>query len=242
MSGQVFVCYPHPGDVSEPLMTSILKLIPFDSHRRKVVDSFTGYRGLYIHNNRNGLARMFLKSKYEWMWSLDSDISFEPQVLYHLLDSADPDKRPIVSGLYFTYIGEETSLRPCWFMRNPEGDYHVIREYDGGLQKIDGIGMGCALIHRSVYEKMLDTYEEPAPWFAHDIITMTTGKKIELGEDLTFSLRATNCGIAIYGNGAAQVDHWKRRRENIETFAARYAHIDPTHSNHLEVADRNGAE
>lgn len=220
--GKVWICCPSGGSVSNETFHSIMKLMPFDASKRKAIHSFTIWKGLYIHQNRNGLGKAFLQSGCEWQFTIDSDVAFEPEVLYHLLDAADPEKRPIVSALYFTYILKEDHLRPCWFQRNPEGDYRTIDTFDGGIQPIGAAGMGGCLIHRSVYEKLLATYPEPAPWFAHDLVQMTTGKLTEFGEDLTFFSRVAACGFPVFGVGHATMGHMKVHKETIESFAHKY--------------------
>lgn len=224
--GKVWFCCPSGGNIGNETVHSIMKLMPFDTSKRKAIHSFTAWKGLYIHQNRNGLARHFLSSGCEWQFSIDSDVVFEPEVLYHLLDAADAEKRPIVSALYFTYIIKEDDLRPCWFDRKPEGDFGTIGTFDGGIQKIDAAGMGGVLIHRSVYERLLEAYGEPVPWFAHDVVRLTDGKLTEFGEDLSFFARVAKCGIPVHGVGHAQMGHMKVHKETIESFQHKYRDMD----------------
>ena len=174
-AGSVFTCYCHGGMIHEPFMISILRLLPYDAAHRHVVADFCGQRGLYIADNRNALCRQFLKSNSEWMWMLDTDITFEPQVLYQLLDSADPMKRPIVSAVYFSYVNSNEVLSPVWLERTANHDFRTIKDFDGGMQKLDAIGMGCVVIHRSVIEKFKAQYSEPFIWFGHDVLEHADG-------------------------------------------------------------------
>ncbi len=212
--------------IHEPFMISILRLLPYDAAHRHVVADFCGQRGLYIADNRNALCRQFLKSNSEWMWMLDTDITFEPQVLYQLLDSADPMKRPIVSAVYFSYVNSNEVLSPVWLERTANHDFRTIKDFDGGMQKLDAIGMGCVVIHRSVIEKFKAQYSEPFIWFGHDVLEHADGSRMAAGEDVTFCVRAQTLGIQIWGNGGVTVGHIKAHEETIRSFVKKYEAFD----------------
>lgn len=164
-------------------------------------------------------------TKPEWLWTLDTDISFQSyDVLYQLLDCADPVERPIMSALYFGYMSNVKSVRPVWFGRDWDGRIVELKKFTGGVQRLGVVGMGCCLIHRSVFEKFGTKYAKSGwLYFGHDRAPWVPlpdddNDFTPFGEDNCFCHRCNELDIPIYGNGSIVVEHRKKRFENMETF------------------------
>jgi len=225
--GRIVMAYAHAfkGDIA--FMESLLQLQKFDMRGENLIEGFCGVGGHFTTTNRNGVVEHFLKreSKPQWLVFLDTDIVFaNPEIIYGLYEDADPVERPIVSGLYFTYVA--TIFTACWFKRKSEefGEYRSLEQLEPSLQELDAIGMGCAIIHRSVFEKMAEAYpreKDPWQWFGHDLVQTSSGLPDRLGEDMSFCRRARELGFRIWGDGRLGFGHIKAREENVSTIMER---------------------
>lgn len=219
---RITIGYIHNGWVRSNFMMSAFRFAMQDSADRKVFHALREYCGLYVHQNRNALVREFLEDKdSNWLLCVDADIEFDFDIPYKLLDAADPKKRPIVSALYFTYVGEnymlESDIVPLWSHYTEGKGFEVVKQvYSDEVQKIDGCGFGCVLIHRSVFEKFQEHYEKVDTWFAHDLAN-AHGQDFRMGEDYSFCKRAMSLDIPIYGCGSAVVTHFKLTPLNLQT-------------------------
>ena len=95
----------------------------------------------------------FLGSDTEWLMWLDDDTVPPRGFLSHLMNLG----REFVAGLYFLPTPPHN---PVAYMRRPDGFYNAVYNYPkGALLQVDSVGMGCTLIHRSVFEKIVDSYD-----------------------------------------------------------------------------------
>lgn len=173
--------------------------------------------GCYIEENRNQMVRRFLARiptipHLEWLLSVDADIDFVPEMAYAIYEQADRVERPIMSGVYFSRLGDEGRICPVWFMDKKNGKYSTPPTLNGGLQELDAVGMGFCLIHRSVIDKMAEVYANDSwTWFGRDAVFNTEDRTYHhLGEDLTFCRRAKQLGFPVWGHAAIQVGHIKK--------------------------------
>lgn len=195
--------YIHPGSDKDPFLRSLWDFRLIDSTRRKVwLDAdLLGVSGLYLDNNRNAIVEDFLqRSHKEALLFIDTDISFDPAVVYALIEVLDPKTRPIVSGFYAVWY--HGKLVPEWWDYNTtQGFVHSTLKSELELQELDACGMGFCLIHRSVFDQYPVRDGDPWRWFGRDL-GMVEGKRCRLDEDLTFCKRARfDLNIPIFGHG-----------------------------------------
>lgn len=181
--------------------------------------------GCFIDNNRDVLAANFLKSDGEYLLSLDTDVSFGPDLPYLLLKSAEEISAPILSALCVSWMGDGTQLCPLWLENWQDGGLtRTVSQLLDRQQPLDAVGMAAILIHRSVFEVMKQAYEagivawkdSPWIWFGRDRLRKSDGTLTSTGEDITFARRAKACGFQIWGDSRIEVTHHKRTPLNYE--------------------------
>lgn len=111
-----------------------------------------------VADARNIIVKDCLEMGSEWLLFIDSDVILPPYATLNFNDYMMKGKVPIVSGLYFTksvpsepliYRGRGTSYYDKWHF--------------GDKVWVDGIGMGCTLIHTSILQVLYDRSEEYSP-------------------------------------------------------------------------------
>lgn len=140
---------------------------------------------------RNTLVKTLLDSEHEWLWYMDDDHAFAPDLLLKLLRHDLPlvvpvcltRSAPFAPVTYTERIQDPVSPRylPVYL---PE------QEADGLVELVAG-GSAGMLIHRTVFEAL----EEP--WFEYGIAS----------EDLMFCDRAVEAGFTLYCDLSARLGH-----------------------------------
>ena len=192
----------HPIEKKDQRMKSILIAIPTN----KYVETATmkaiydlevpeGYKtelqffyGYQIDQIRNLIAEW--AKHYDYLFSVDSDISFAPDTLKKLI-AHDKD---IVSGLYI--------------QRKP--GQHILEVYRGGrnvpyediegrgLVEVDGCGFGCVLVNSSVI-RGLD--------YPHFVYKSALDHAFTVSEDNYFCAKAKQAGFKVYADTSILCDH-----------------------------------
>jgi hypothetical protein len=109
-------------------------------------------RGKLTDANRVEMVHRFLESDSEWLYTLDDDTIHPNGTLAHMLSLG----REAVSGLYFN---ANPPYNPIAYLKSESGLYLAYDGYEKGvLQQVDSVGFGCAIIHRSVFEKIRDAH------------------------------------------------------------------------------------
>lgn len=228
---KVVMAYLHPGHVDGAFMESVLDLLIYDMamHRRIVNGGgrLAVQAGTNVAGPRNGLVTKFLEfGEADWLWMVDSDMTFRPDTLERLLDQADPVEAPIVGGLCFGF-DEHGDIQPTLY--GFAGDEHhpqVIRYHEwkpDTMWQVAATGGACLLMHRSALEKMRDFdhprrpgkkgFNDAYPWFQE-----TEHDGTPVGEDITFCWRAALAGIPVYVNTGVQLGHIKSRELNMDAY------------------------
>jgi hypothetical protein len=142
-----------------------------------------------VYESREYIAEQFLKSDAEYLMFIDSDMTFHPASINYLLRH----KKDFVTAKAFKRV---PPYQPCFYTKVEYKDgvpsLETPIEYGEGLLKIEGSGLACALIHRSVFERIEKPYFYPI------------GK---MGEDLSFCLRMKENDIEMYCDTTIQFGH-----------------------------------
>ena len=123
----------------------------------------------------------------DWLLFIDDDMVVPTDTLTRLLDHGVD----IVGGLAFR---RNPPYLPCIARWNADNQVMetVVDVPRTGLVEVGGIGMGCTLIRRRVFETLA------APRFAH---------RGGLGEDYSFCLLAAEAGFKIYCDTSLVIGH-----------------------------------
>lgn len=160
-------------------------------------------RDTLIYAARNALAMTAVDREYDWLFWLDSDMVFEPDLLERLLTEAAEKNLDALSGLYFKRMSptEPVILKKLDWRVNERGE--VEKESEAYLDypkdtlfEVAGAGTGCLLtkvdIYRKVVEKFGITPFQPLP---------------NLGEDYSFCWRLGQVGVKIYCDSRIKLGH-----------------------------------
>jgi GT2 family glycosyltransferase len=212
MNGPVCVGNINPGKITSGLWESFTKLLVHDQDHQRYLGGFAVLKSsglVSIYRNRVALAFMD-DEKCEWLWFIDSDIHLHEDTLDRLMEVADAETHPIVGALYF--MGNDEGVVPCIMKRkkHPDGTVKIAPVFTAddyppdAVLEVDGLGMGCTLIHRSVLDEMKSVYGMPEPFFAQEY-----DGTILCGEDVSFCLRASKLGYKSFIATGIEVGHEK---------------------------------
>lgn len=185
-----------------------------------------------ISRGRNTVVKYFLESQADWLFFLDADQCFNPETFDALVEVADAEERPVVTGLYFAIAKVPGLLyplpTPTVFTRKPGevNRYDSIIHYPPNATiQVDACGAGIMLVHRSVFEK-ISAIAEPGfenCWFQDR--PLPDGEWI--GEDIDFCQKITSVGIKIFCHTGAvsphiknylvEEDHFEQNRSYLES-------------------------
>ncbi len=225
----VAVGYLHPnGNIDSNFAKCLRNLADYDRQTNgRLGPHLEMVSGANIVTARNLVVRQFLETSATWLFLIDSDMTFAPTVVDQLLDAADVNERPIVGGLCFALSsGEGQLIVPTIYNFNGEG--RMVRQYgypENTLFPVAGTGAACLLVHRRVFEGILEKtvteqlaaatgmpvgqrmFGPPWPWFAETATGPDWGDTA--GEDLTFCVRAGACGFPIFVDTRVKIGHVK---------------------------------
>lgn len=154
----------------------------------------------------------------DWLFWVDSDIFLTLDIWHKICSTADKEKHPIVSGVYFIAKSEDGSipiLFPCIF---DDLDEFTV-EYKHPLPvdeiiKVDCAGMGLVIMHREVVEKLINEYGTENSFFAENHMT---GDKF-VGEDISFFRKCKKINIPVYAHTGAIAKHVKRMSWDLDLY------------------------
>ena len=157
------------------------------------------------------------KLEYDYQIWIDSDIVFNTDQFWQLLDLAnngeEDGEKEIVAGWYATEDGTTTSvahwLEEDDFRKNGGVMNHETVESISKRKKpftVDYTGFGWVCIKNGVFEKL------PYPWFAPKMQVFESGAVQDMcGEDVSFCLDALEEGYEIWCDPRIRVGHEKSR-------------------------------
>ena len=201
------------GSNRDEFMQAVMRFREHDGgpNGRKCLRTGTRGKGIYLPLNRNIVGMEFLSCNIEYLLSIDTDIMFEPEHVYRLLDTMDSEHQ-IVSGFYYSLTDEGQVHSAAWNFETPRLVADQTPRKIERLQELASCGFGFCMIHRSVFQRIQENWpkEDPWKWFGHDLVPLAEqGQYGRLGEDVSFCMRARELGIKTWGFGEVFVSHVK---------------------------------
>ncbi|TXH55388.1 MAG: hypothetical protein E6Q97_08940 [Desulfurellales bacterium] len=226
--GPVVLSWITAGQLEHFTVSSILDTYLFDySNDRVLLNDDAGYIGQMssprIAESRSEIVRTFLfdpqLERAEWLWCIDTDMTWRPEALYQMLDVADPVERPVIGGLCFGGHPDGRIFPTLYSLaRDEHGPYtEQIHEYpENVVLQVGATGAAFLLIHRSVFVRMAaphphgygtrpDGTMNPYPWFYEGGIH----KGRPFGEDIAFCMRLAALQIPLFVHTGVKVGHVK---------------------------------
>ena len=156
--------------------------------------SYLEQRGLSLTTNRTGLVIEALKSDAEYFFFLDDDVIGPNEMLTTLMSH----RLPIACGIYMAKKRNEERGLSAW-MKMGNGYAPIAPEQGARLVQVDVTGLGCALIHRSVFERV------PQPWFVWEFGGISEDffffdkvyREIEIKPIIDFEMKCRHIGTFI---------------------------------------------
>lgn len=209
------IVIPHTGTVS---MRWAIRLATMNAPPHHLVTKSTAAVDLA----RELTVEDALQHSPEWLLFLDSDVIPPEDVFYRL----QRHEQPVVSGLYFVdgdyphpaawVLDENDSPSTVDVDENGrlvvdhEGEPLVLEPDVNGLVTVDAIGLGCVLVHRSVFEEL------EKPWFRwtrgyeeHPWDLRHEREKPGISEDFYFCHKLAEAGYDVHLDTSVQCAHEK---------------------------------
>ena len=153
-----------------------------------------------IYDARNSMARRAVKEGFDRVLWLDSDMTFEPDLMERLSARLD-EGRDYVSGLYFT---RKAPVRPvlyktCGYYENEDGVRPMAVWYDDyprdDIFKVEATGFGGVMMTTDLIKRVADKFGLPF------------SPMLGFGEDLSFCGRVMQCGEEMWVDSTIKMGH-----------------------------------
>lgn len=224
MSGKskVSIGFLHPGTYSACFAESLAELQFYDAgmyqrtmHPHGRMGKLCGTGG--IVDGRNKLAEVFLdESEADWLFMVDSDMSFEPDTIERLISAAHAIDRPVVGALAFAHktdgrapgaYGVRYRAQPTvyyWYEDDDKVGFAPMFDYPRNeLVSVGATGAACMIVHRLALQAVRDKYGDV--WF--DTIRHPAGA--HFSEDLSFCVRVAGAGLPLHVHTGIKTGHDK---------------------------------
>lgn len=142
--------------------------------------------GSLVYTSRNELSQYAMKDGFDYVLWLDSDMTFESNMLERMLEVMDKNNLDILTGIYFRRRPPYTPVLFDKMEPNETGwDFSDFDKVPPELFEVGACGFGCVLLKTEV----LLSVRLQHGYLFHP---MNSG-----GEDISFCWRARQCGYKI---------------------------------------------
>lgn len=152
--------------------------------------------GSLIYTSRNHLAGIAIEQQYDYVMWFDSDMVFRPDTLQRMVEELERDNLDILTGLYFRRV---YPFKPVLFSKlvpiEKGWEWEEPTEIPDKPFELAGCGFGCVLMKTEV---LMDVQAKFNDMF---------GPLNNIGEDLSFCWRATQCGYKVVCDPSIVLGH-----------------------------------
>jgi hypothetical protein len=155
---RIMIAVPTTGLVRiEWVMARFGQIIPCNWSNGDIFQYFDQFSplGWAVAEARNICVKHFIEQGHEWLFFIDHDVVLPPVTFLKIGEYIRKGDVPIVSGLYYC---KSSHPEPLLFRGRGTGYYDKWKP--GDKVWVDGIPMGCTLIHRSIIQRLWDTSPE----------------------------------------------------------------------------------
>lgn len=154
---RICICVPTTGLVRvEWMMSRFGQVIPVNWSNGDIFQFFDQFSpmGWAVADARNICVEYFISQKFEWLFFIDHDVVLPPDTFLKINEYMRKAKYPVVCGLYYC---KGTHPEPLLF--RGRGTSYFDKWKKGDKVMVDGIPMGCTLIHGSLIQYLYDRSE-----------------------------------------------------------------------------------
>lgn len=160
-------------------------------------DGFISSQGTLVHIARNRIHKEFLRDGNPYLMMLDSDIIFPEKMVERLL----AHNLPVVGGWYKNK--DIKNLHPTIYdySHTDEKGVFVWKHRDeagAGLEKVDGMGLGCVLMRRDVAEKLGEEPYANSEQGGEDLVLCRKLHDLGIPLHVDWSINCAHVGVGIY--------------------------------------------
>ncbi len=142
-------------------MQSLIYPVNWSNSMAQIPIPLGGPFGYHVAEGRNIIVQACLDKDFEWLLFYDHDCEPQPDALIRLNEYMEDYTVPVVSGLYWT---KSDPSYPLLFRGRGNGPYWKVggkvQWQMGDKVWVDGVPMGCTLIHNSILKVCWDEAEE----------------------------------------------------------------------------------
>ena len=142
--------------------------------------------GTLVYVARDELAKAALACGADLVFWLDSDMTFDPDILKRMLNTYEEEKTDILTGLYFRRVEPYTpTLFEHLDVKEEIVEWADFKHIPAEPFEIEGCGFGCVLMKTDIFVEVQKEFNQ--------MFTPING----VGEDLAFCWRARQLGYKI---------------------------------------------
>jgi len=184
---KIAICVPVREEVSTDFLGSFLNLIFENMRKYELIVSLSDI--CPIERARNDLVERSLKHSPDYVLFVDSDMILPENILDSLINM----KKDISSALYFIRL---PPYKPLAKIIKDGLFYNLDAVPLNQIIEVDSVGMGCVLIKREVFEKLIEKDKK-----IFDTKEINVKDKTQLlSEDTFFCSKARELGFKIFLN------------------------------------------
>ena len=154
---RICIAVPSTGQVRiEWMMARFGQVIPCNWSNGDIFQYFSQFSpvGWAVADARNVCVEYSISQGFEWTLFIDHDVCLPPDTFLKVNEYMNHGDYPVVSGLYYC---KGSHPEPLIF--RGRGNSYYRNWKPGDKVKVDGIPMGCTLIHNSILKVLYDTSE-----------------------------------------------------------------------------------